>query len=228
MEHLSLLFFFRATCHTQVSQAPQASPPLLTGQLCRSVRAKQAHSVGEAQWAGESPSPSLVPLSLKDKTTWAWAQPPKPASDCQCGHAPPWPSHTMTTQSYSALKSQPTPSFSIPLLPSTLSSWQTKHLPIGVMQPLCFPLALGFISVKEGAWAPGGSWGPCYCLLFSCCIFWDEVLHKRSFPWKIPAYSSLSGLSSCTSFLSAKAIMRAVQFLEGVAELGIVHAFLAA
>lgn len=53
-------------------------------------------------------------------------------------------------------------------------------------------------------------------------------IREFKFSLKIPTCSSLSGLSSCPSFLSAEAIMRAVQFLEGVAELGIVHAFLAA
>lgn len=47
-------------------------------------------------------------------------------------------------------------------------------------------------------------------------MFWDEVLHKRiqAFPENTPL--SVQG-SVCTSLPSAEAVMRAAQFLEGVA-----------
>lgn len=55
--------------------------------------------------------------------------------DCQPDLARPT-NHTMAVQCYPALSSQPTPSFCILLLPSTLPSWQTKQHPTGVVKPL--------------------------------------------------------------------------------------------
>lgn len=117
------------------------------GQFWGGGRAKQAYSMGEAnvlesQLPEESPAPSLMPLRLEDMTTgthyYTWAQKPKPMiaslhqpDDALILHIPlatPW------LYSHSGLNSQPIPSFCILLLPSTLSSWKTKHLHVGVMQ----------------------------------------------------------------------------------------------
>jgi len=102
-------------------------------------------SVSESQSEEESPAPSLMPPRLDAMTTatryYASAQKPKPvtASLHQPDHALPFTLHippaTPWLHGHLAQNSQPIPPFLILLLPSTPSSWQTKHLRVGGMQP---------------------------------------------------------------------------------------------